>query len=51
MIEVLKRYWIALLALSFVILLMLGSTLAVKSFGDEMLQDTNVTITPVGTHI
>ncbi len=51
MIKTLKRYWIALLALSFVILLMLASTLAVKSFGDEMFKDANITITPKGTHI
>ncbi len=51
MIIVLKRYSIALLALSFVILLMLGGTLAVKSFGDKMFKDTNITITPKGIHI
>jgi hypothetical protein len=41
----------ALLFLSLVILLMLLATLGVKKFGDNMLENTNIKITPQGTSL
>ena len=46
-----KRYGIAFIILTFVIILMLGGTLAVKDFGDNMFKDTNVTMKPKGEHL
>ena len=51
MLSSLKRYSMALLFLLFVILLMLGGTLGVKSFGDKMFEDVNVTMKPKGEKI
>jgi hypothetical protein len=51
MIRVLKQYSMALLFLLLVVFLMLGATLGVKSFGDKMIKDTDMKITPIGTSI
>ena len=51
MLNSLKRYSMALLILSFVIILMLGGTLLVKSFGDTLFKDANITIKPEGERI
>jgi len=51
MLNSLKRYGVALLALLFVIFLMLMGTLGVKSFGDQMFKDANITIKPEGKRI
>ena len=48
MLIILKQYSMALLFLLLVILLMLIGTLGVKSFGDKMLEDTDMKMTPVG---
>jgi len=49
--KTLKRYALALFFLLVVILLMLIGTLGVKKFGDEMFENANITITPVGEKI
>ena len=51
MLKIFKQYSMALLFLFLVILLMLFATLGVKSFGDKMLKDTNIKITPQGTSL
>ena len=51
MLNNLKRYGMAFVFLSLVILLMLGSTLLVKSFGDDLFEDANITIKPKGERI
>lgn len=51
MIQAIKRYSMALLFLFLVIFLMLIATLGVKSFGDKMLENTDMQITPVGEKI
>jgi len=51
MIEILKRYSLALIFLLLVILLMLAGTLGVKSFGDHLFEDANITIKPEGERI
>jgi hypothetical protein len=51
MLSSLKRYGLALLLLLFVILLMLFGTLGVKSFGDKMFEDANISIKPKGERI
>ena len=51
MLQILKQYAMALLFLFLVIFLMLIATLGVKSFGDKMLEDTNLKITPQGTSL
>ena len=48
MLRIIKQYSMALVFLFLVILLMLIATLGVKSFGDKMLEDTNIKITPIG---
>ena len=50
--EILKRYSLALLFLLLVIILMLGGTLAVKDFGDQLTRDANITqMKPEGERI
>jgi len=49
--ETLKRYSMALLFLSLVILLMIVATLLVKNFGDKMLENTDLKIRPVGERV
>jgi len=51
MLNNLKRYSMAFTILAFVIVLMLGGTLLVKSFGDNMFKDANITMKPKGEHI
>jgi len=51
MLDSLKRYAMALVFLLLVIILMLGGTLAVKSFGDSMFSDVNITMKPEGEKI
>ncbi|SMP87768.1 hypothetical protein SAMN06313486_10630 [Epsilonproteobacteria bacterium SCGC AD-308-P11] len=51
MMEVIKRYSMALVFLFLVIFLMLIATLGVKSFGDKMLENTDLKITPTGERI
>jgi len=49
--NIIKRYFIAVVFLLAVVLLMLLSTLAVKSFGDGMLKNVNIEIKPRGEKI
>ena len=51
MIRILKQYSMAFLFLLLVIILMLAGTLGVKSFGDKMLEDTDMKMTPTGTRL
>ncbi len=51
MIAILKRYGMALVFLFVVILLMILGTYAVKSFGDKMIEDTDMTMKPRGEKI
>ncbi|WP_457746114.1 hypothetical protein [Sulfurimonas sp.] len=51
MLNNLKRYGMALLLLLLVIIMMLLGTLGVKSFGDKMFEDANITIQPQGERI
>ncbi|MFA6190990.1 MAG: hypothetical protein WC665_01430 [Sulfurimonas sp.] len=50
-VEILKRYSMALLFLLLVIFLMLISTIAVENFGDKMAQDMGVQMKPEGEKI
>lgn len=43
LIAIIKRYAMAMLILFFVVLLMVLSTLGVKSFGDKMAEDSGIT--------
>ena len=47
----LKRYGMAFVFLLLVVILMLLGTLAVKSFGDKMFEDVNITMHPEGERI
>lgn len=49
--QTIKQYSMALVFLFLVILLMLIATLGVKSFGDKMLESTDLKITPIGEKI
>ncbi len=49
--QIFKRYSMALLFLLLVIILMLIGTLGVKSFGDHLFKDANITIKPKGERI
>jgi len=51
MMETIKRYSLAFGILFFVILLMFLGTFAVKSFGDNMLENSHETMKPRGEHI
>ena len=51
MLSSIKRYSMAIVMLSIVIFLMLLGTLGVKSFGDSMFEDVNVTMTPKGERV
>jgi len=51
MLDRLKRYSMAIIMLLIVIILMLAGTLGVKSFGDKMFEDANITIQPKGERI
>jgi Na+-transporting methylmalonyl-CoA/oxaloacetate decarboxylase gamma subunit len=51
MINILKRYGMAMVFLFLVIFLMLMGTLAVESFGNKMFEDVNVDIKPRGEEI
>jgi len=51
MLSNLKRYSMALLFLSLVVLFMLLGTLAVKDFGEKMFEETNITMQPKGTKL
>ena len=51
MLSRLKRYGAAAVFLFLVIFLMLIGTLGVKSFGDRMFEDANITIEPEGKEI
>jgi len=44
MIEILKRYSLAISFLLFVIILMLVATIMVERFGDQILEDANITV-------
>ncbi len=51
MLATLKRYGMALVFLLLVVVLMIFVTMGVKSFGDKMLEDTNLTMKPRGEEI
>ena len=51
MLAILKRYGMALVFLLLVVVLMIFGTMGVKSFGDKMLEDTDVTMKPRGEKI
>jgi len=51
MLNSLKRYSMALIFLTVVVVLMLLGTLAVKDFGDKMFEDANITMHPEGEHL
>lgn len=51
MIEMIKRYAMALLFLSLVIFLMILGTYGVKRFGDKMLEKTDVVMSPRGQKV
>jgi hypothetical protein len=51
MLNSLKRYALAFALLIFVIIMMLAGTLGVKSFGDKMFEDANITIHPEGERL
>ena len=51
MLEVLKRYSIALIFLFLVILLMILGTMGVKKFGDKMIEDTDMKMKPRGEKV
>jgi len=51
MLNRLKRYTAAIVFLLLVVFLMLIGTLGVKSFGDKMFEDANITISPEGEEI
>ena len=51
MLRILKQYSMALVFLFIVILLMLAGTLGVKKFGDKMVEDTNIKISPIGDNL
>jgi len=51
MIVVLKRYGMALFFLLLVVLLMIGGTMGVKSFGDAMFEESGIVMTPRGERI
>ena len=51
MLQVLKRYSLALVFLFLVVLLMILGTLGVKKFGDKMLEDTGVEMKPRGEKV
>ena len=51
MIAMFKRYSVALIFLLFVVLLMMLGTWGVKSFGDKMLEETNVHMQPRGEEL
>ncbi len=48
MVTRLKRYGMALVFLFFVIFLMILGTWGVKTFGDKMFEETQITIQPRG---
>ena len=48
MIQILKRYSLALVFLLFVILLMVAGTFGVTKFGNKMLENTGVEMKPRG---
>ncbi len=48
MIALLKRYSMALVFLVVVVVLMLGGTMAVMSFGNSMVQDMGIDMQPRG---
>ncbi|MFA6137006.1 MAG: hypothetical protein WC667_02855 [Sulfurimonas sp.] len=50
-VEILKRYSMALLFLLVVMFLMLISTIAVKTFGDKMSQEMGIQMKPGGEKI
>ncbi len=51
MMETLKRYGMALIFLFLVILLMILGTWGVKTFGDKMFENTDISIQPRGEHL
>ncbi|MCX6051647.1 MAG: hypothetical protein NTZ60_03955 [Campylobacterales bacterium] len=51
MLEILKRYSMALFFLLIIAFLMLIGTLGVKSFGDMMMKDMDVEMKPRGERI
>ena len=51
MIAILKRYSMALLFLSLVVILMIAGTLGVKSFGDKMFEDVDIDMKPRGENV
>lgn len=51
MIEIMKRYAVALIFLFLVVFLMIIGTIGVKIFGDKMLEDTNMVMQPRGERI
>ncbi len=51
MLSRLKSYGMAFVFLLLVVILMLLGTLGVKSFGDKMFEDVNVTMHPKGERI
>lgn len=51
MIEILKRYLLAILFLIFVVILMLAFTLGIERFGDQILEDANITVMPTSQKV
>lgn len=51
MMEIIKRYSVALFLLIFVSLLMLIGTMGVTMFGEKMFKDTGVDIKPRGERL
>ena len=51
MIQILKRYSLALIFLLLVVFLMILGTMGVKNFGDTMLEETGVQMKPRGERI
>jgi len=51
MIEIFKRYSMAIVFLVIVVVLMLGGTLAVMSFGNKMVHDIGLDMKPRGEEL
>jgi len=51
MVEIFKRYGMALVFLLIVVALMILGTMGVMSFGDSMVKDIGVEMNPRGEHL
>jgi|FLOH01.1.fsa_nt_gi hypothetical protein len=51
MIEILKRYSLAILFLFLVVILMLVFTFGIERFGDKILEDANITVMPISQKV